>query len=387
MNTEASQVIYAEDMNEPGLKTFGFSLSGGLDSDDNEYPDLLIGAYNSDRAIQLKARPVVNVTASLKVDPENINLEDKSCVLSDNSSVPCIVVSLCLQYTGIGVHWDLNLTYTVQLDMGTNRPARMFLLYKEGHTEDQVVVNLKKDQKFCRSIYAYLTSNLRDKLTPIKVDLQYNIFDPFPGYRVLKPILNVASSNQITRQVHIEKNCGKDNKCIPDLRLHVKPNMEQYLIGSKTKLQLDITVKNAGEDAFESMLYLFMPLDINYVNINKSKLDFPIICRGAQPEKTGMNVLICDIGNPLPANKRINFGVILEPSSIVSAAPDFTFITKVNSSNPEEEKDMENNEVVIGLPIRVEVNMTLNGLVFSFSLSSSSSSDQNLTVTSHHHII
>lgn len=48
--------------------------------------------------------------------------------------------------------------------------------------------------------------------------------------------------------------------------------MDQYLIGSRKRLELDITVKNAGEDAFEAMLYLFMPLEVNYVNLNKTKL-------------------------------------------------------------------------------------------------------------------
>lgn len=48
--------------------------------------------------------------------------------------------------------------------------------------------------------------------------------------------------------------------------------MDQYLIGSKTRLELDVTVKNAGEDAFESMFYLQMPLGINYVNLNKAKM-------------------------------------------------------------------------------------------------------------------
>lgn len=58
---------------------------------------------------------------------------------------------------------------------------------------------------------------------------------------------------------------------------------------------------------------------------------------------------------------QINFGVLLEPSSMLTAAPDYTFIVSANSSNPEEGKHMEDNEVVIGLPIRVEVNMTVAG--------------------------
>lgn len=66
--------------------------------------------------------------------------------------------------------------------------------------------------------------------------------------------------------------------------------------------------------------------------------------------------------------------MILEPSSIgVTAAPDFTFITNVNSSNPEEGSAVENNEVVIGIPIRVEVNMTVNGFVFLTSFLSPAS--------------
>ena len=48
-------------------------------------------------------------------------------------------------------------TYSVKLDMGTNRPPRLFLLYNEGRTEDQFVVPLKKDEQLCRNIYAYLT--------------------------------------------------------------------------------------------------------------------------------------------------------------------------------------------------------------------------------------
>jgi hypothetical protein len=48
-------------------------------------------------------------------------------------------------------------------------------------------------------------------------------------------------------------------------------NAEEYIVGSRKKIELVITVLNKGEDAFESMLYLFMPTDVNYVNINKSK--------------------------------------------------------------------------------------------------------------------
>ncbi|CAG2059731.1 unnamed protein product, partial [Timema podura] len=47
-----SQIIFAEDI-QATLSTFGFSLSGGVDLDENEYPDIVVGAYESDTAVFL----------------------------------------------------------------------------------------------------------------------------------------------------------------------------------------------------------------------------------------------------------------------------------------------------------------------------------------------
>lgn len=52
-----SQVIYAEDIGYirgERLSTFGFSLSGAIDLDRNQYPDLVVGAYESSAAIVFK---------------------------------------------------------------------------------------------------------------------------------------------------------------------------------------------------------------------------------------------------------------------------------------------------------------------------------------------
>lgn len=50
-----SQVIFAEDVAGASfLSTFGFSLSGGIDLDGNMYPDLVVGAYEANKALVFK---------------------------------------------------------------------------------------------------------------------------------------------------------------------------------------------------------------------------------------------------------------------------------------------------------------------------------------------
>ncbi|XP_005868271.1 PREDICTED: integrin alpha-3, partial [Myotis brandtii] len=57
---QPQQVIRGEQLGLPGLASFGYSLSGKMDVDENLYPDLLVGSL-SDRVVLLRARPVINI--------------------------------------------------------------------------------------------------------------------------------------------------------------------------------------------------------------------------------------------------------------------------------------------------------------------------------------
>lgn len=100
--TEPAQVINAEDVADPGLDSFGWSLSGGIDMDGNTYNDLLVGAYKSDRVVLLKGRPVVNVTAQLTTNKDSLNLEDRDCHTANGDRALCFTLRVCLAYEGIG---------------------------------------------------------------------------------------------------------------------------------------------------------------------------------------------------------------------------------------------------------------------------------------------
>lgn len=78
-------------------------MSGGLDMDSNQYNDLLVGAYLSDRAVHLRSRPVVNVNATLEIVPSKISLEQQNCNLNDGTKVSCVYAELCLSFDGVNI--------------------------------------------------------------------------------------------------------------------------------------------------------------------------------------------------------------------------------------------------------------------------------------------
>ncbi|TKS72085.1 Integrin alpha-6 VLA-6 [Collichthys lucidus] len=57
---------------------FGYSLSGNLDVDNNQYPDLAVGSL-SDSVFVFRARPVVSVSSTLKVTPNQIDITEEQC--------------------------------------------------------------------------------------------------------------------------------------------------------------------------------------------------------------------------------------------------------------------------------------------------------------------
>jgi len=86
------KVIKAEDLMVHNLeiKTLGYSLSGnGVDLDQNGYPDLISGAYESDMAILIRARPIVNLTIIVGhiENIRNIDPTNTGCLDNKTSSV------------------------------------------------------------------------------------------------------------------------------------------------------------------------------------------------------------------------------------------------------------------------------------------------------------
>lgn len=364
-----SQILNAKSFPDARyLSTFGFSLSGGVDLDGNLYPDLVVGAYESNRALVFKSRPVIVVEANTQFTAENklISLEDKRCQVPGTTRyVVCTQVNSCLKYRGTNVPQSLQIVVTWLLDAKKSRAPRMFFLDQPNKNVLSNNITLNRGNQECRR-YMVFIENVKDKLTPLEVEMKFNLPESPYSSSVRdpksdpSPILDLNIGTLKSDSINIQKNCGPDNVCIPDLRLAVN-TVDKYILGSKDVLKMEVAINNYGEDAFESAFYMNIPPELEYKLTERVGTKKESIVTCSAPTSYNNNTLKCDIGNPLPKNSETKFNIILNPGKKAARSPSYDLLMVVNSTNPELDENNFNNLITKNIDISVETNLTIFG--------------------------
>lgn len=134
-------------------RTFGFSLAGGLDLDENTYPDLAVGSYDAFTVTFFRARPVVKMDSYVQFESDSrlISLDHKNCTLSDKTRVPCLSMKTCIQYTGEQVMAQHTFEVQLVLDVKKTKSPRLFFLEHEGKSTMNYTLDVRKGQFQCRT--------------------------------------------------------------------------------------------------------------------------------------------------------------------------------------------------------------------------------------------
>lgn len=88
-------------------------------------------------------------------------------------------------------------------------------------------VTLTKEQQFRKTYLVYMRPVIRDKLTPIEAEVRYSLPEHSEREfrrrfkRLLPPVLGSETPTK-SDVIIIQKNCGPDNICIPDMQLQAK---------------------------------------------------------------------------------------------------------------------------------------------------------------------
>ncbi|XP_008300957.1 integrin alpha-3b [Stegastes partitus] len=329
ISEEASQVIEGKSL---GFKTFGYSINGGMDMDDNSYPDMLVGSLD-DRVALLRARPVVHLTKDFTVKPKIV--DPNKC--SGNKS--CITVTLCMSFTlsngNKDFKKDIAVKYTVEADMERRRSPRVRFQGSNGDTFTGVL-SLSSSKRKCHDLSLSVVGPVRDKLEPVVFSLNMSLQEQKPkSRRSLQnldsfPIFSQEQKLTQRAEINFQKECGSDNKCSSNLQLTAqfvdddekpyprKGKFQVLQFNSNIKLlKLQVVVTNApapgklAEDAHQAEVNITIPDALKYSGV-RSAADHDVRC---EFNPTFPHV-ICDLANPLKGNENVSLQINFQPSGI-----------------------------------------------------------------------
>ncbi|GFO14765.1 integrin alpha-8-like [Plakobranchus ocellatus] len=368
--TDPTQVIYAKDVASP-LSAFGISVSGGWDQDSNDYPDLLVGAYASDKAVFFRTRPVIKMAASIVVEPSPIDLKLKKCgPLNGDPEGPCLGITICYGYSGLSLPNILHFDTTLTLDSKDNStivgPAEQRAFFTDKVTKvftKEATVDVTKDQQ-CNKIKAYVKGDLVDKLTPIKVVLEFKLNEEkfsASGGGDLLPILDARIPTWTLYTVEIKNDCGDDNICYPNLAISGIRTKRTHVIGTTAYLDFVIIVNNFKEDAYNTKAWITLPPGVVYDTISNQRSTVPISCGKLESDS---RMVVCDIGNPMKGGTRAEFTMIVTPTNTNDTQDRLVFILFANSSNTEEKvEDYSDNHNSVEFPVTAVAEISLQAKV------------------------
>ncbi|CAK7296674.1 Integrin alpha-7 [Vulpes lagopus] len=346
-----SQVLEGEAV---GVKSFGYSLSGGLDVDGNHYPDLLVGSL-ADTAVLFRARPVLQVSHEVFIAPRAIDLEQPNCAAGH---LVCVDLRVCFSYIATPSSYSPIVALDYVLDGDTDRrlrgqvPRVTFLSRGPDdpkHQSSGTVWLKHQHDRVCGDTMFQLQENVKDKLRAIVVTLSYNLQTPrlrrqAPGQGLppVTPILNAHQSSTQRAEIHfLKQGCGEDKVCQSNLQLvrarfcaRVSDSEFQplpmdadgttalFALSGQPVIGLELTVTNLpsdpaqpqadGDDAHEAQLLVTLPASLHYSGVRALDPAEKPLCVSNE----NASHVECELGNPMKRGAQVTFYLILSTSGI-----------------------------------------------------------------------
>ncbi|XP_043249530.1 integrin alpha-PS1 isoform X2 [Colletes gigas] len=354
-----SQVIHADDMPEP-LQTFGYSLSGGIDMDQNGYADLLVGAYENDAVALLRSKKIIDITTYIRylkkdgTNQEKIEPIDPNrfgCPEDPDSNHTCFSFEACCKTESLVKEEDmqnLKLNYYIEAETYTGVKKFSRVWFGVGNSRPHYInrtVTLDTTKfEHCQKEIVYLKENTRDIQSPIKFRLNYSLIqedpimpaegEPLPDIKNY-PILNQQEAARVF-EATFQKDCGNNDICESDLQVKarlnlsassVKPNFYELLLGEREEVVVDVNVSNIGESAYEAQLFIVHSQSLNYI---ASKSNESVICN-----LHNTTIVACSIGNPFKKDKMVNIQVRFDPKELEDNESQLGFMIFANSTSKE----------------------------------------------------
>uniref|UniRef100_A0A4W3J1C1 Integrin subunit alpha 4 n=1 Tax=Callorhinchus milii TaxID=7868 RepID=A0A4W3J1C1_CALMI len=260
---------------------FGQSISGGIDVDGNAFSGELHCTLNGNCcSLCYRSRPVVILEASLLLPP-SIKRTKRECTEYGKPAV-CINVTVCFHSTGKEISGHIALQYNLHVDVLTKTgfPSRFHAISKTFNGTSELIEIYHNIAK-CKTHQAILKGTVRDLRTPVQFEMEYFLGKHFmkneskDTFSPLQPVLQQkeGESNIVRNKTYFERYCAFQD-CAANLNVsaviilkgdHVN---KSYLPVQDAKIIiLNVSLFNAGDDAYSSFLYVQFPNILYFIKV------------------------------------------------------------------------------------------------------------------------
>ncbi|CAH1225018.1 ITGA4 [Branchiostoma lanceolatum] len=219
-STYAQRISSLDDFELRGLKLFGASIAGGADMDGDGTADIAIGAPESSKAVIMKGKPVIEISAQLELYPDKIDVRE--CRMKGKLS-PCFYATACFTFNEKRAPANIPITYTISADARLRDGASESRLEFFDHEHDlKSVATLYNNRRACKKHGVYLRGDASGFHLPAEFSLEYQLtWESSEKYSA--PILKKTEEN-IRQKVKFTEYCTDGSE---DCYLLPKQNPKQ----------------------------------------------------------------------------------------------------------------------------------------------------------------
>ncbi|GAB6022871.1 hypothetical protein CHUAL_006968 [Chamberlinius hualienensis] len=356
-NAQGLSSGYKQRITANKVKGFGISIASNLDIDGNNYSDMAIGAYHSDKVFLYRSRPVAKLKANLTTDIKQIDFDKKTCI-DNNNHYSCFVIQPCFIYRGVSVPTSLAIQTFMDLDSTEQ--------YYQNKRVKVQVPNSRPQSNFTNTFtisrrstcynYTILVENnpSMDYMSEIYFKLTYRIINDQTLFCSTCPVSDPKDRNETVASIGFKTDCGADQKCLTDLNANASfTNLldgKNLKIGSMTHLGLHVDINNYGEAAYNLRMRIIMP---SWMKVETQMCQYFL--------EDQYSSLHCILDNPLYPNRTRSLDLAINLQDIPYNFSTYVINVTVDSNSEEHDDRKADNIFLLKLPVTAESDITVNG--------------------------
>ena len=369
---------------------FGYSVSSA-DFDGNNYSDLAVGALKGGVTI-FRSRPIIDLIGELIVDHKAaIDLQRKK----KNEKIK---VKVCFGFTerSNAIKENIKIKYYLRLDDDDFKYPRFSFSDNDSSvtTLSKVVSvtrvnNRRCDSSSIREHAIYQNDIIRDRLSPVKVNLTWSLVEGDRSKRdaddFLAPILDEQNQQGKEESIKLKLHCGSDDICKSalkssaqfqysrasngttewhDLKRKSKRRSERTPVlnlGEEELIGFLVTSDNSQEDAHQASFTVHYPNDVvnfqNYKDVTGVRSG-ELTCSKTKPAihlEESHSAIICQLGNPFEQRQKSKIRLNFRKSEQLQTKSVISFFLNVNTTSSQAEDKGAEYKLKIQLNPRLRI--------------------------------